>query len=246
MPPYRHFAKFYDATMGNRAPTAKLLHGLIQKNAPQTRTLLELACGTGGVLLHLSAYYEVAGLDLSPHMLHIARAKLPRTAFHHADMTSFDIGKRFDAIVCVYDSINHLLQFRAWKQVFRNARRHLLKDGIFIFDINTHHKLQHHLHQAPWVKQLGNDTLVMSVTELARGVTNWNIKVFEQQGGKRYRLHEEDIRETSFSIHRIMKSLFRYFDNVRVIDPNRSRPSQKSYRLYFVCSDHRSHVRRPS
>lgn len=233
---YNKFAKFYDATMGDRAGSAEFVHKLIEKHAPRARTLLELACGTGSVLKHLSAHYDAVGLDLSPQMLRIARAKLPRVGLHRADMTSYDLGRTFDTIICVFDSINHLLSFRAWKEVFRCTAKHLVKGGLFIFDINTEPKLQRHAREPAWVKTFDNGTLVMTVTDSGKGVSNWNVKVFERQGGRRYWLHEEEIQEVSFPVDRISKGLRQYFRKVRVIDPSRPKPSRKSERLYFVCT----------
>ena len=41
-------------------------------------------------------------------MLALARKKLPHIRFYRQNMTSFNIAKQFDAIVCLFDSINHL------------------------------------------------------------------------------------------------------------------------------------------
>jgi cyclopropane fatty-acyl-phospholipid synthase-like methyltransferase len=233
---YAHFAKFYDATMGDRAGSAQFVHTLIQKHAPEARSLLELACGTGALLEHLAAHYDVTGLDLSPQMLRIARAKLPKVELHRADMTAFDLGRTFDAIICMYDSINHLLTFRSWKEVFRCSAKHLAKRGLFIFDINTEAQLQRHAREPAWVKALDNGTVIIKASDAGKGVSNWNIKVFEHQRGRRYRLHEENIHEISFPVDRVVKALRQHFSRVRVLDPARVRPSRKSDRLYFVCS----------
>ena len=40
-----------------------------------------------------------------------------------------------------YDTINHLTLFSDWKKVFRNVSDHLKDNGLFVFDINTLHKL---------------------------------------------------------------------------------------------------------
>jgi len=232
---YEHFAKFYDATMGNRAGSAEFVHNLIQTHAPQAKTLLELACGTGAVLEHLAAHYDVAGLDVSPAMLRIAGARLPNVELHQADMTAFELGRTFDALICVFDSINHLLTFRSWKEVFRSSVKHLAERGVFIFDINTETKLRRHAREPAWVKTLDNGTVIIKVTEAGKGISNWNIKVFEHRGGERYRLHEENIQEISFPVNRIVEALHRKFNKVRVVDPARPRPGRQSDRLYFIC-----------
>src|SRR5438876_4557880 len=141
MPSYDVFAPFYDAVQGDRAQHARYLCSLIRKHAPRARTVLELACGTGSILKQLWTHYEVTGLDLSEEMLEIAAEKVPGVPLFRGDMTSFDLGVRFDVVLCVYDSINHLLRFDEWKAVFARAHKHLDDGGVFISDINTKRKL---------------------------------------------------------------------------------------------------------
>ena len=52
-------------------------------------------------------------------MLAVARAKLPGDVpLYLADMTSFTLSTRFDAIVCAYQGVNHLLSLSAWESFF--------------------------------------------------------------------------------------------------------------------------------
>ena len=78
MQSYEVFAPFYDGVMGDRAEHATYLRELISKHHPEARHALELACGTGSVLMQLHGDYEVTGVDRSEGMLAIATAKLPR------------------------------------------------------------------------------------------------------------------------------------------------------------------------
>ena len=97
-----------------------------------------MACGTGGIIASLAAGYQVSGLDIAPAMLAVARGKLPEgTPLYLADMSSFDLGTTFDAIVCVYHGINHLLDFSDWESFFDCAYRHLNDGGVLIFDMIT-------------------------------------------------------------------------------------------------------------
>jgi hypothetical protein len=49
-------------------------------------------------------------------------------------------------------------------------------------------------------------------------------------------LSEEDIVEVSFPLPRVVAALRADYAKVRVIDPDRSRPSAKSERLFFHCN----------
>jgi hypothetical protein len=106
--------------------------------------------------------------------------------------------------------------------------------GCFIFDINTQRKLERHIAEPPWVHRFGKNWLMMDVTSIAKCASNWNIRVFEHVNRNRYVLHHENIVEVSFPPGKIVTALTAHFANVRIIDPDRSRPSTLSERLFFV------------
>jgi SAM-dependent methyltransferase len=232
---YQKIGRFYDAVMGDRTETATFIHNLIVQYQPEAKTLLELACGTGGILQVLTRSYEVAGLDASPRMLSIAHKKLPHVRFFRKDMVRFDLRTKFDVIICVFDSINHVLRFADWKRIFRMAALHLEKEGLFLFDINTVAKLQRRIRTPECVTRFGNNSLIMEVTDRGRGIANWNIRVFESRGIGRYRIFQEDIAEISFPVTKIKAALRDWFSRVKVIDPFDQKPCRGSDRLYFVC-----------
>jgi SAM-dependent methyltransferase len=232
---HEKLARFYDAAMGDRTEMGAFVHRLICEYQSEARTLLELACGTGAILNILARSYNVAGLDLSSEMLAIARKKLPQVSFYRKNMVSFDLGKQFDVIVCVFDSINHVLKFADWQKIFRNTARHLEKDGLFLFDINTEAKLKRLIKAPTWVNQFGQNLELTKVTNGGRGVANWNVRVFEHQSGSKYKLYEEDLKQISFSVNKIKAALRKQFTMVQVVDPLRRTPSNRSDRLYFAC-----------
>ena len=232
---YDVFAKFYDAIMGDRGEATMRLREFIHKANPKAQNVLELGCGTGSVLKHLVKDYEVWGVDLSKKMLSLAEKKVPQARLSRQDMVRFRLPKRFDVICCVFDSINHILSFVDWKELFANVGRHLSDNGVFIFDINTQKKLDRHIAEPPWVHQFGNNLLIMEITAVRRQASNWNIKVFERTQANRYLLHEENIQEVSFPTHKIDSALRVYFRDVKIIDTDHRRPSVESERLHFVC-----------
>jgi SAM-dependent methyltransferase len=234
MPSYETFGRFYDAVMGDRSESAERLSELLRVAKPNARNVLELGCGTGSVLKHLQDRYEVSGVDLSSRMLSIARKRVPRAKLFRQDMVDFQINDRFDAIFCVFDSINHVRRFSDWKKVFARLRQHLSPGGCFIFDINTERKLERHIAEPPWVHRFGRNLLIIDVTALGNHGSTWNIKVFEHVSRTRYVLHEEDIIEVSFPLRKIVAALRSHFVNVKVVDPDRRRPAGKSERLFFI------------
>src|SRR5690242_21530876 len=136
---YDPLARHYDAVAGDGAAEAAFIHDLIRQRRliepGRAATLLDVACGTGAIAASLaSGYpggYQVSGLDISPGMLAVAQAKLPAgTPLYQADMTSFRLDARFDAVVCAYQGVNHLLSFPAWESFFRCVYEHLNAGGV--------------------------------------------------------------------------------------------------------------------
>jgi SAM-dependent methyltransferase len=212
------------------------VRSLIEKHHPGAATVLELACGTGSVLKQLDSDYEVTGVDLSAKMLEIAARKVPRARLIHADMTRVALDERFDVVLCVYDSINHLLKFAQWEAVFDRAHAHLEDGGLFVFDVNTERRLASFVPLPAVTQWFGEGNLmVLDVVDGGKGVFVWSIRVFEHLGDGSYRLHTEDIREVAFPADRIRRGLQKRFRRVWTYDEERSRPSSASGRLHFVC-----------
>jgi SAM-dependent methyltransferase len=196
---------------------------------------LELACGTGSILKQLQPDFEVAGLDLSAPMLGVAAEKVPGVPLVEADMTQFHLDDRFDVVLCVYESINHLRNFAEWEAAFDLAHEHLNDGGLFIFDINGERRLAALSEEPPAVQWFGDGhLLVLDVGDDGSGVVTWAIRVFEHQDEDRYLLHAEDIREVSFSRSRIEESLRARFRRVSAHDQRRTGPTTASERIHFV------------
>ena len=106
---------------------------LIQQRRPGARTLLDVACGTGAHLEHLTSY-EAEGLDLDAEMLAVARERLPDVALHEGDMAEFDLGKRFDAVVCMFSSIGYVKTEERLRSAIAAMERHLEPQGILVVE----------------------------------------------------------------------------------------------------------------
>ncbi|CAN5705777.1 class I SAM-dependent methyltransferase [soil metagenome] len=82
---------------------------LLLNELPKRSRVLDLGCGSGELLTrHLSHRFEVTGVELSRHMVELARRNVPEANFIHADMSSvsFPPGS-FDG-VCAFYSLTHL------------------------------------------------------------------------------------------------------------------------------------------
>ena len=102
--------------------------------------VLELACGTGRLLIPMArAGLEVTGVDLVRGMLDRARAKADEAGviveLVHGDMRGVQLGRRFAMVLVAYNSMLHLATLDDLRALLACVRRHLLPDGVFVFDI---------------------------------------------------------------------------------------------------------------
>lgn len=133
---YGAFAWAYDDALGKRFFRAarRLLTPLIAA-VPEEKTHLDLACGTAlAVELFTQNGYRSVGVDASLPMLRAGRIRSFRLAA--GDIRALPFRGTFARITCLYDSLNHIQQRDDLVTVFREARRLMAPDSIFLFDMN--------------------------------------------------------------------------------------------------------------
>jgi SAM-dependent methyltransferase len=114
-----------------------LQHLLFPALSPGAR-VLDLCCGTGNLAKQLASRgYAVTGVDASGEMLRIAREHVPEAVFLQTDAADFTLESPVDAAVCVFDSLNHLVDPGQLEGAFRSVCAALVHGGCFIFDVNT-------------------------------------------------------------------------------------------------------------
>jgi len=238
MATYDALARHYDAVTGDSATEAAFLRGIIGQCHGRAVTLLDVACGTGGITALLAGAYQVSGLDISPGMLAVARQKLPRgTPLYLADMTSFRLNAKFDVIVCAYQGVNHLLSLSAWQSFFDCAYEHLNEGGLFVFDVATIGHLARMAATPRMVQQFADNYLLITVGTADGALFEWQIEVFELQRDGRYKLLAQTIETRSFPVDRIRDALRPKFTGIRTIDPDGSSADQDNRdRIWFACS----------
>ena len=134
--PYERSAAVYDLYYSwlDYEEHAAAVHDLVEQRRPGTRSVLEVACGTGRYTEELKRWYDVEGLDISESMLTVAGRRLPRTKFHLADMTTFELGKRYDALVCIFSSVAYLTTLQDLASMLESCARHLKPGGVLIIE----------------------------------------------------------------------------------------------------------------
>jgi SAM-dependent methyltransferase len=99
-------------------------------------TVLEPGCGGRRMLEALADRgCQVVGIDRSPRMVEIARRQLGgRAEVLEADMTSFDLGRTFDAAVCPINTLLHLTPAELTEH-FERMARHLEPRGRYLVQV---------------------------------------------------------------------------------------------------------------
>ena len=103
--------------------------------------VLELACGTGRVLLPIArAGIGITGLDASEEMLNIARRGIDDTIKNKVtlvkgDMKAFQFSKKFSMIFIAFRSFQCLLTKEEQLSCLECVWKHLADNGTFIIDL---------------------------------------------------------------------------------------------------------------
>lgn|ERR1700742_309983 len=234
MADYDLLAKFYDRLMADPLLRSRQVMRCIERYHPAASSLLELGCGTAAVLNGLSALDSLAGLDISPNMLDLARARLPGAEFIEGDISSFDLGRRFDVIVCTYDVLNHLTDFSRWIACFGCASQHLADGGLFIFDVNTVGHLDKETREQPQVHEFDGNLVVINVSAEERPIYLWGVRIFEHVADDQFRLHQSQFREFAVEIRHILGAMPADFTLLDLSDPTGGAPDDESERAFFV------------
>ena len=235
MATYEHFARHYDALLPDPLANAARVRGYLARHAPHARSLLELGCGTGAVLAGLrGSVASLAGLDRSPAMLARAHARAPSSRLIEADMTAFDLGERFDAVICVFDTLNHLARFEQWLALFDRAAAHLHEGGLFAFDVNTAGQLRRLAAAGAWTVSLPAAVVSQEVEALGDGLFLWHVRITESGARGGIVRHHERILELAVELAALDTALAPAFERLERSDGEGGAPNDESARAYFA------------
>jgi SAM-dependent methyltransferase len=234
MPDYDRFARFYDAAMDDPSARGSRVLDSIRRHLPGASSILELGCGTGSILAQLTEFPALTGLDRSPEMLAVASQKVPSARLLRGDIQGFWLGERFDVVVCVFDTLNHLLTFEAWRSMFDAVYDHLVEDGLFIFDVNTVGELRRLGDEPPWVFDFDDHVYILDVSFEGEGLSEWDIRIFEHRGGARYDLHQERIGELAVPLRQVKAALAGRFVPLEETSESGETPTDGSVKAYFT------------
>jgi SAM-dependent methyltransferase len=232
VPSYEHFARCYDEIhrddpLGN----VERVRGYLARHAPLARTVLELGCGSGAILAELDGGLSVTGIDHSPAMLARARARAPSACLVEADIAAFELGARFDVVLCLFDTLNHLARFDAWRSLFDRAADHLDDGGLFAFDVNTVGSLRRLGETPAWDVELSNMTVRQWVEPHGERRWIWHVELHEAGAP----ILEERIVELGVELDLLEDALCARFEVLESSDETGAPPGDHSRRAFYAC-----------
>lgn len=138
---YDAWAPYYDLMDADREPFIDFYASML---TDQTRSLLEIGCGTGTITIalgrkilerHGSDATRVVGVDESHGMLDVARERFGEGAWIPGDMRSPPVEGPFDLVMCCFSTLQCLLRDADLAEAFTAARNLCGEGGTFAFDV---------------------------------------------------------------------------------------------------------------
>ncbi|MBF9132212.1 class I SAM-dependent methyltransferase [Plantactinospora sp. S1510] len=144
--------------------------------------VLDICCGTGRLARLFATHgHDVVGLDGSEAMLAVARAEVPTVRFDRAVLPAATLGEpaAFDVAVCSFDSLNYLAGADELTRAFVRVGETLRPGGLFVFDLNTRHKLEDVFGDSHYGDDLGDFAYVWrNRTDRQARTTEFLISIF--------------------------------------------------------------------
>jgi len=140
-------AAYYSATYADRDDDIAYYVQVAAEQAAQGRcAVLEYGCGNGRILLPLARTGRaVTGVDRCSAMLGDLRRALraepstvrDRVTVRRGDMRKLALERRFDLVLCTFNTFLHLYDRREVEQFCRRVRAHLRPRGRFVVDVSV-------------------------------------------------------------------------------------------------------------
>jgi ubiquinone/menaquinone biosynthesis C-methylase UbiE len=240
---YHEFAYIYDTLMKNvdYEKWTDQIEAIFKKYGKAPKTVADLACGTGGITNALAARgYRAAGVDLSEDMLYVAREKARKSGLRIPyicqNIVQLELHKPVDAIVCMCDGLNYILDKADLKKALERIYHFLNPGGILVFDISSHYKLSSVLGNHTmadtgedisliWLNQFNKETQILEM----------NLTFFTKDGS-RYKRTDETHLQRAYQEDEILALLTECnFTDTESFSPDRlTSPKKRSQRIFFA------------
>ena len=240
--PYSEFANVYDIMQYD--VDYDFWHEQILKRIdafrPETKKILEMACGTGTMAISLSkSGFITEGLDLSEDMLTIASSKASmekqKIKFYNQNMIDFETRKQYDVVLCLCDGMNYLNDEEQFQSAVNQVKKHLLPGGLFIFDLSTIYKLSQVIGNSTFAETFDHSAYIWeNEYDVESNQLNFLLTLFVDDGSM-YKRIEEYHQQRAYPIEEVNKIIEADFEILELIDGDSFEALEEmSQRMCFV------------
>jgi predicted TPR repeat methyltransferase len=166
--------------------------------------MLDARCGTGTPPpgSALTGVRNLVGIDASAAMLDVAARKIREQGlagsvrFERLDVAHDPWPNRpFDLVTCTFDSVNYF-SIEAFSAIARKACDRLAAGGLFVFDINTEHKLRTVFGHSVYAETFDDYAYIWkNALDEQAGTIDFTITMFLRQAAGLYERHVEAHRQ---------------------------------------------------
>ena len=213
MSAYETFASVYDLFMEQVEYDEWLdhIHAVWKKYGITPKTILDLGCGTGSILLPLAQEgFDVIGVDLSPEMLteadHKAMEAGVSVRLACQDMTELDLGEQADCILSLCDCMNYLIEDGQLESAFQSIAAHMKKESLFLFDMNTEYKYTHLLADGTFAENREESSFIWeNFYDEDERINEYDLTLFIKEG-ELFRKFEETHYQRCYSLDEVKEA----------------------------------------
>ncbi len=236
---YKKFTEYYDEIVRwgeySLDDEVAMIWEFIEEFWNGENSILEYACWSWVIAWELQKkWYEVYGIDMSISMLEKARKNMGEKNCKIWDMTTYQSERKYDCVLCNYNSICHLTSWEEWQACMRSAHNNLKPGGLFIFDINTVWEFENITRDFAQFYNIWEDTVCLEMQK-NKWLFEWIVKMFIKNESGSYDCKIEKIPELSFEINAIQWELEKiWFRNLHLEDFHKGKVDEESERVYFI------------
>jgi len=173
---------------------------------PRDSLIADLGCGAGSLCAEMAGRgYDVIGIDNSPQMLAVARQKAVESGFAdilflEQDIDNFELYGTVGAFISTIDCVNYITDKRRLRRMFKLAGNYLPPGGLFIFDVNTAHKLSKIIGDGVFYEITDDFCYIWTNAYNGASKTSvFDLTFFTREADGRWRRHDELHRQRAYS-----------------------------------------------
>ena len=180
-----YYDLFYDDK--NYQLEANYIHEKIQEYKSNSKSILELGCGTGKHAINLTKFgYEILGIEKSESMLKKTTNR-KNLEFQQGDIREIKLKDKFDCVISLFHVMSYQITNKSLISVFKTAFNHLKEEGLFLFDFWFGPAV---IHQKPMVRTKTISTKNNTISRIASP----ELLLDRNQVNVKYTYHDFDLR----------------------------------------------------